>query len=70
MSREADLPPVENGDGSGENYYDGNNYVVDIYPLNRYYFGSKEAVPFKDESAADRLLRMKLKYVSVLPVAI
>lgn len=37
--------------------------VLDIYPLNHYYFGSKEALRFKEETLADRVLRMKLKYV-------
>ncbi|KAK2645293.1 hypothetical protein Ddye_020488 [Dipteronia dyeriana] len=39
------------------------SYVVDIYPLSNYYFGSKDAIPFKDETLADRLLRMKSNYV-------
>ncbi|CAI0387776.1 unnamed protein product [Linum tenue] len=36
--------------------------VVDIYPLSSYYFGSKDALPFKDETLADRLYRMKSNY--------
>nr|XP_016489374.1 PREDICTED: pre-mRNA cleavage factor Im 25 kDa subunit 1-like [Nicotiana tabacum] len=36
--------------------------VLDIYPLNHYYFGSKEALRFKEETLADRVLRMKLNY--------
>jgi hypothetical protein len=36
--------------------------VIDIYPLSCYYFGSKEAGPFKDETLADRTQRMKSKY--------
>ncbi|KAL3535571.1 hypothetical protein ACH5RR_004032 [Cinchona calisaya] len=53
-------PPVVTGNGNRQNY--GNNNVVDIYPLNGYYFGSKEAVSFKDETLPDRLLRMKFNY--------
>lgn len=41
---------------------DRNGYVVDIYPLSSYYFGSKEAIPFKDETLYNRVLRMKSKY--------
>eukprot|EP00262_Sarcandra_glabra_P017831 TRINITY_DN6229_c0_g2_i1.p1 TRINITY_DN6229_c0_g2~~TRINITY_DN6229_c0_g2_i1.p1 ORF type:complete len:202 (+),score=23.82 TRINITY_DN6229_c0_g2_i1:109-714(+) len=36
--------------------------VVDIYPLSNYYFGSKEAIPDKDETLADRIQRMKSNY--------
>lgn len=36
--------------------------VVDIYPLNGYYFGSKEASPEKDETLADRIQRLKSNY--------
>ena len=35
---------------------------VDIYPLSCYYFGSKEAIVFKDETLSDRINRMKSKY--------
>ncbi|KAL9440931.1 hypothetical protein AB3S75_019581 [Citrus x aurantiifolia] len=41
---------------------DRNGYVVDIYPLSSYYFGSKEAIPFKDETLYNRVLRMKSNY--------
>lgn len=53
---------MSNGDAlrsSGDGDYSDN--VLDIYPLNHYYFGSKDAVPFKEETLADRLSRMKLK---------
>ena len=36
--------------------------VIDIYSLSNYYFGSKEVIPFKDETLADRVQRMKSKY--------
>ncbi|KAL2534317.1 Pre-mRNA cleavage factor Im 25 kDa subunit 1 [Abeliophyllum distichum] len=36
--------------------------VLDIYPLSCYYFGSKDAVPLRNETVADRVLRMKAKY--------
>lgn len=35
---------------------------MEIYPLSRYYFGSKDAVPDKDASPADRIQRMKTNY--------
>lgn len=38
------------------------NYVVDIYPLNGYYFGSKDAVFLKEETLADSLFRLKSNF--------
>ncbi|XP_021805048.1 pre-mRNA cleavage factor Im 25 kDa subunit 1 [Prunus avium] len=38
--------------------------ILDIYPLSSYYFSSKEALPIKDESVADRLQRMKSNYAA------
>ncbi|RRT78329.1 hypothetical protein B296_00001266 [Ensete ventricosum] len=43
----------DNGDAGG-----GSN-VVEIYPLSRYFFGSKDAIPDKDDCPADRIQRMK-----------
>ncbi|XP_064996713.1 pre-mRNA cleavage factor Im 25 kDa subunit 1-like isoform X1 [Musa acuminata AAA Group] len=43
----------DSGDGGG-----GSN-VVEIYPLSRYFFGSKDAIPDKDDCLADRIQRMK-----------
>ncbi|KAJ0985507.1 hypothetical protein J5N97_003863 [Dioscorea zingiberensis] len=40
----------------------GDGEVVDVYPLNRYYFGSKEAIADKDDSLADRIQRLKSNY--------
>ncbi|TYI71789.1 hypothetical protein E1A91_D07G014000v1 [Gossypium mustelinum] len=37
---------------------------VDIYPLSCYYFGSKEAIVFKDETVSDRITRMKSNYAA------
>ncbi|XVE97944.1 hypothetical protein REPUB_Repub03eG0062600 [Reevesia pubescens] len=37
---------------------------LDIYPLGCYYFGSKEAIVFKDETLSDRINRMKSNYVA------
>lgn len=57
-----DCLKMSNGDAlrsSGDGDYSDN--VLDIYPLNHYYFGSKDAFPFKEETLADRLSRMKLK---------
>ncbi|XP_059284090.1 pre-mRNA cleavage factor Im 25 kDa subunit 1 [Lycium ferocissimum] len=36
--------------------------VLDIYPLSYYYFGSKEALHFKEETLAERIQRLKLNY--------
>ncbi|KAI9191384.1 hypothetical protein LWI28_007839 [Acer negundo] len=60
-------------DEMGVQVYNNNNnsssdrdqsYVVDIYPLSNYYFGSKDAIPFKDETLPDRLIRMKSNYAA------
>lgn len=62
MSYGDSSPVARNGSAlqsSGDGDYSDN--VLDIYPLNQYYFGSKDAVPFKEETLADRLSRMKLK---------
>ncbi|XP_024017120.1 pre-mRNA cleavage factor Im 25 kDa subunit 1 [Morus notabilis] len=45
-----------------QNQNQTSSLVLDIYPLSSYYFGSKEALPLKDENLADRLLRMKSNY--------
>lgn len=39
--------------------------ALDIYPLSCYYFGSRDSGSLKSETVADRLLRMKAKYVSI-----
>ncbi|CAK9326723.1 unnamed protein product [Citrullus colocynthis] len=38
--------------------------AIDIYPLSNYYFGSKQPLLFKDETLADRVLRMKSNYAA------
>ena len=48
---------VNDHSGSGDHRKE-----VDIYPLSCYYFGSKEAIVFKDETLSDRINRMKSKY--------
>ena len=58
MSDEMGVPVYNNNNSSDHDQ----SYVVDIYPLCNYYFGSKDAIPFKDETLPDRLLRMKSKY--------
>ncbi|KAH7651944.1 cleavage and polyadenylation specificity factor subunit 5 protein [Dioscorea alata] len=41
----------------------GHGDVVDVYPLNRYYFGSKEAISKKDDDdLVDRIQRLKANY--------
>ncbi|KAB2604206.1 cleavage and polyadenylation specificity factor subunit 5-like [Pyrus ussuriensis x Pyrus communis] len=42
---------------------DDQSRTLDIYPLSSYYFASKEAIPVKDETPADRLHRLKSKYL-------
>ncbi|KAJ8448702.1 hypothetical protein Cgig2_010589 [Carnegiea gigantea] len=44
----------------------GTSPVVNTYPLSSYTFGIKEPKMEKDTSVADRLARMKLKFVSFL----
>lgn len=44
--------------------------VIDIYPLSSYYFGSKEALHFKEETLADRTQRLKSKYFLLPSVCI
>lgn len=46
---------ADNGGGGGGDQ----SRVLDIYPLSSYYFGSKDALAFKDETLADRIQRMK-----------
>ncbi|KAL8035961.1 hypothetical protein ABFX02_12G128600 [Erythranthe guttata] len=48
---------LENGDSDHTS-----SDVLDIYPLSCYYFGSKESVSLKNESDADRVLRLTASY--------
>ncbi|KAG4387901.1 hypothetical protein GLYMA_09G066700v4 [Glycine max] len=43
---------------------DDQSLEFDIYPLSSYYFGSKDAVPSKDLTLVDRVLRMKSNYAA------
>uniref|UniRef100_A0A1D1Z7A5 Pre-mRNA cleavage factor Im 25 kDa subunit n=1 Tax=Anthurium amnicola TaxID=1678845 RepID=A0A1D1Z7A5_9ARAE len=52
------------GDSSLRGGGGGSSCVVDIYPLTRYYFGSKDAVPEKDDTLVDRALRLKSNYAA------
>ncbi|XP_008808235.2 pre-mRNA cleavage factor Im 25 kDa subunit 1 [Phoenix dactylifera] len=54
---------MEDGERNGNGAGSGGN-VVDIYPLSRYYFGSKDAIPEKDDSLADRIQRLKASYAA------
>ncbi|XP_021746072.1 pre-mRNA cleavage factor Im 25 kDa subunit 1-like [Chenopodium quinoa] len=61
--REGEVVVLANG--ADDNPQEGErlaDYVVDVYPLNRYYFGSKDALSTKDETIADSLLRLKSNY--------
>ncbi|XP_020424922.1 pre-mRNA cleavage factor Im 25 kDa subunit 1 isoform X2 [Prunus persica] len=52
-------------DSNGLDHDNGDqSRILDIYPLSSYYFSSKEALPIKDESVADRLQRMKSNYAA------
>ncbi|XP_041006161.1 pre-mRNA cleavage factor Im 25 kDa subunit 1 isoform X1 [Juglans microcarpa x Juglans regia] len=53
-----------NGNVSESSSNDQSHRVIDIFPLSCYYFGSKEAAPFKDETLADRVQRMKSNYAA------
>lgn len=52
-------------DGDRSSSGDSSNHVLDIYPLSCYYFGSKDPLLLKDETLADRILRMKSKSLSL-----
>ncbi|XP_072995982.1 pre-mRNA cleavage factor Im 25 kDa subunit 1 [Typha latifolia] len=43
---------------------DDESSVVDIYPLSCYYFGSKDALPDKDETLAERIQRFKSNFAA------
>ncbi|KAI4344551.1 hypothetical protein L6164_011765 [Bauhinia variegata] len=43
---------------------DDQSNELDIYPLSNYYFGSKDAIAFKDDTLADRVQRMKFNYAA------
>ncbi|CAK9144151.1 unnamed protein product [Ilex paraguariensis] len=62
MSDQVVLPVVGNGNYHNNNDDHSHSNVLNIYPLSCYYFGSKEAVPFEDETIADRVHRMKSNY--------
>lgn len=53
----------DDDDGDGDDVRRVLPLEVDIYPLSCYYFGSKDAIPFKDHSFPDRLQRIKSKFV-------
>ncbi|KAJ4952961.1 hypothetical protein NE237_029793 [Protea cynaroides] len=58
---------MEDGTVSSVNYNDHNSsdcYILDIYPLSCYYFGSKEAIADKAETLADRIQRLKTNYAA------
>ncbi|KAA8523282.1 hypothetical protein F0562_009705 [Nyssa sinensis] len=54
--------PVDNN--HNHNNSSDRSHVLDIYPLSNYYFGSKETLPFKDDTLADRVQRMKSNYAA------
>ncbi|GMH23344.1 hypothetical protein Nepgr_025187 [Nepenthes gracilis] len=48
--------------GDHQENRESSNCVVNIYPISCYFFGSKDPLPLKDETLADRVLRMKANY--------
>ncbi|KAL0333739.1 UNVERIFIED_CONTAM: Pre-cleavage factor Im subunit [Sesamum angustifolium] len=53
---------IATGNGNSHQTSLGDSSVLDVYPLSCYYFGSRDSVPFKNETVADRVLRMKANY--------
>lgn len=52
---------VSDSNGGDHTLNDDQSRQLDIYPLSCYYFGSKEAIPFKDETLDDRVQRLNSK---------
>ncbi|XP_073150370.1 pre-mRNA cleavage factor Im 25 kDa subunit 1 isoform X2 [Henckelia pumila] len=52
---------LENGNSHQSADHSGTE-ELDIYPLSCYYFGSREAVSVRNETVAERVLRMKANY--------
>ncbi|XP_068651192.1 pre-mRNA cleavage factor Im 25 kDa subunit 1 [Aristolochia californica] len=57
---------MENENGNGNDSYEADMVrdVVDIYPLNQYYFGAKDAAPGREENLSERVQRMKANYAA------
>lgn len=53
---------IENNGGSDDDD-DDQSLELEIYPLSCYYFGAKDAIPFKHNTLPDHLHRMKSKFV-------
>lgn len=62
MGDEGGSVRVSGSNSVDHNHNDDQGRQLDIYPLSCYYFGSKEAIPLKDETLADRVQRLKSKY--------
>ncbi|XP_027902204.1 pre-mRNA cleavage factor Im 25 kDa subunit 1 isoform X2 [Vigna unguiculata] len=60
MGEEASVTNLRNENGGNEDQ----NMEFDIYPLSSYYFGSKDAIPFKDLSLHNHLLRIQSNYAA------
>ncbi|KAL9667069.1 hypothetical protein QQ045_001415 [Rhodiola kirilowii] len=52
---------MTSSDNSNDAITSSRNHI-NIYPLNHYYFGSKDAVPIKDETVAERIDRFMSNY--------
>ncbi|KAL6224217.1 hypothetical protein ACLB2K_003073 [Fragaria x ananassa] len=55
---------VSDSNGGDHTLNDDQSRQLDIYPLSCYYFGSKEAIPFKDETLDDRVQRLNSNYAA------
>ncbi|KAK9948025.1 hypothetical protein M0R45_003614 [Rubus argutus] len=64
MGDEGGLVRVSGSNSVDHNHNDDQGRQLDIYPLSCYYFGSKEAIPLKDETLADRVQRLKSNYAA------
>ena len=63
MGEAAGANTLHHQNGATHEYDHNQSLELDIYPLSSYYFGAKNSIPFKDETLADRLSRMKSKFV-------
>ncbi|KFK29542.1 hypothetical protein AALP_AA7G147500 [Arabis alpina] len=60
MGEEARVSDMEENTTRSNHLVD--ELVVDLYPLSSYYFGSRDALPVKDEIVSDRVVRLKSNY--------
>ncbi|CAN8273454.1 unnamed protein product [Cochlearia groenlandica] len=61
MGEEAEALDIENTTTTRRNDL-VHKSKIDLYPLNSYYFGSRDAIRVKDELISDRIIRLKSNY--------